>query len=273
MPSPSQIARWSARRWKQFAVGALLVLLLVAALAFRDRILRASLDPKVPFQTYRPPPAPDYARRAAWALLPADPAHPAAGEPAADVFFVHPTTYNGGGEWNGPIDHRRSSRLLAQVMLPNYAGPFARVGRVFAPRYRQASLYAMLSLREDARDARRFAYDDVARAFRLYLERYNAGRPFILVGVEQGGAISARLLREVVARDPGLTGRMAAVYLIQTVVPADAYGQGAPAPACRDRAQARCVIAFMPVAKDAEGTARRVLSRARAWDRAASWSP
>ena len=55
-------------------------------------------------------------------------------------------------------------------MLPNYAGPFVRVGRLFAPRYRQASLFAQLTLRDDARDAREFAYGDVRRAFDYYLD-------------------------------------------------------------------------------------------------------
>jgi hypothetical protein len=82
-----------------------------------------------------------------------------------DVFFIHPTTFNGGHDWNGPIADKASARELDRVMLPNYAGPFGRVGRVFAPRYRQASLYAYkIALREDARDARVFAYDDVQNA-------------------------------------------------------------------------------------------------------------
>ena len=40
--------------------GVILALLLVAAAAFvwRDDILRTRLDPKEPFQTYDPPPAP-----------------------------------------------------------------------------------------------------------------------------------------------------------------------------------------------------------------------
>ena len=54
----------------------LLALALVAAFVFRDQILRASLDPHQPFQTYRPPAAPQYASRSAWALLPADPGRP-----------------------------------------------------------------------------------------------------------------------------------------------------------------------------------------------------
>ena len=49
--------------------GILLVLLIVAAVAFwRGDIVKAGLDPKIPFQTYDPPPAPDYATPSAWAM-------------------------------------------------------------------------------------------------------------------------------------------------------------------------------------------------------------
>jgi len=247
-------------RFLRLAWFCLLALVLVAAFVFRNPILRASLDPKQPFQTYQPPPAPDYASRSGWALFPA-----AEGEQGqADVFFVHPTTYSGGEEWNGPIDHPRSTRQLEQVMLPNYAGPFARVGRVFAPRYRQASLYSMVSMREDAQDARRFAYEDVRRAFLYYLEHLNGGRPLFLVGVEQGGSIAARLLREEVETRPDLLRRLAGAYLIQTITPADAYVSG-PVPACTRRDQARCVVAYMPVRKGQWGRASRLLRRAYVW--------
>jgi hypothetical protein len=240
-------------------------LVLIAAFAMRNEVLRSSLDPKTPFQTYRPPPAPDYGRRTAWALLPATPAHVAPGDGPVDIFFVHPTTYSGGDEWNGPIDHARAGRELASVMLPNYAGPFAPVGRVFAPRYRQASLYAGLSLREDAQEARRFAYGDVQAAFRTYLQRFNGGRPFILAGVEQGGALAALLLRDEVAKDPALLQRMAAAYLIQTVTPASEHGPDSPAPACTSRAQTRCVVAYMAAPASQPGVGRRLLDRALVW--------
>lgn len=242
----------------------LLALVLIAAFAFRNPILRASLDPKQPFQTYQPPAAPDYGRRSAWALFPSGPDQHGADQGGADVFFVHPTTYSGGEQWNGPIDHPRSTRQLTQVMLPNYAGPFARVGRVFAPRYRQASLYSMMSMREDAQDARRFAYEDVRRAFLYYLEHLNGGRPLVLVGVEQGGSIADRLLREEVERRPDLLRRLAGAYLIRTVVPADAYASG-PVRACARREEARCVVAYMPVPRGQWGKASRILRRAYVW--------
>jgi hypothetical protein len=244
---------------------ALLALAMGAALVFRDEVLRSSLDPKTPFQTYMPPPAPDYAKRSSWALLPADPGRPTSGDPVADVFFVHPTTYDGGEEWNGPIESGRAGKQLAEVMIPNYAGPFAKVGRVFAPRYRQASVYAMASQRDDAKEARDFAYGDVDTAFHRFIDQWSGGRPFVIVGVEQGGALAARLVRDEVDKDPALKDRMAAAYLIQTLVAAFAYGSGAASPACEKRDQARCVVAYLPVTIGHNGTARRVLDRALVW--------
>ncbi|MGZ8407562.1 MAG: DUF3089 domain-containing protein [Caulobacteraceae bacterium] len=234
--------------------------LLVAAFNYRGVILRASLDPKEPFQTYQPPPAPDYSRPESWALRPATPAKP--GE--IDVFFIHPTTYNGGEEWVGPIDHKRSSRLLDQVMLPNYAGPFQRVGRVFAPRYRQASLYAMLSLREDARDARVFAYGDVRRAFEAFLTQ-TSGRPFIVAGAEQGGQLGARLLAEIAAR-PEVRSRLVAAYLMDTLAPAEAFTGPDVIPLCAKRGETGCAVTYTRVWEGDESQADKVRQRGLVWD-------
>src|SRR5581483_10394478 len=82
-------------RWLLIAVSLLLVLLFVAAVIWRRDIIETTLDPKQPFQTYRPPPPPNYAERRAWALLPATPELIQPGDPPADVFFLHPTTFNG----------------------------------------------------------------------------------------------------------------------------------------------------------------------------------
>lgn len=251
------------------AVAALGVVLVFALLAYswREDILRTALDPKQPFQTYRPPPAPDYRRPAAWALLPRTPAQPGSGDPAADVFFVHPTTYDGGREWNAPLAEPAAERLLQRVMLPNYAGPFQKLGRVFAPRYRHASLYAFLTHREDAREARAFAYGDVLRAFELYLSRFNGGRPLVLVGVEQGGGeLAERLLDEVVARRPELVARLAGAYLVETLAPAARHLAGAAIPACTRRAQAHCLVAYLSVRRGDDAAARAKLESALVWN-------
>src|SRR5579864_2936105 len=204
--------RSSLRLRLAVVAGVVLAFLAVAADVWRDDIVKALLDPKAPFGKDHPAAAPDYAQRGAWALTP-DAA--SAGQSPVDVFFVHPTSYpasftsyNGQRHWNGPIHDHGAMVALDRVMLPNYAGPFASVGDVYVPRYRQASLYTKSTLWDDAIDARRFAYGDVKAAFDYYRDHASRGRPFILVGVEQGGELGARLLREEIAPDPKVRGRL-----------------------------------------------------------------
>jgi hypothetical protein len=250
-----------------YAGGALAVLLIAAAVIWREDIFQTTLDPKTPFQTYDPPPAPDYASERAWALLPKTPETVDPGDPPADVFFIYPTTYNGGHDWNAPLDNAQTSRDLTSIMLPNYAGPFVRLGRVFAPRYRQASLYAEITLRDDSRDARKFAYADVLTAFRRWLQQYGGTRPFLIVGIDQGGFLASRLLAEEIAPNAALRARLAGAYLIDTIVPADAFAPGSAVPACQARQQAGCVVAY------AEITQGRVLEGREMLDRALVWAP
>jgi hypothetical protein len=255
------MAERSYRRWIIAGVAALVALLAVASFVWRDDILRAALDPKEPFQIYHPPAAPDYGSRKAWGLLPARPDSVAPNDPPADVFFISPTTFDGGRHWNAPIDNAKSDRLFRRVMAPNYAGPFVRVGRLFAPRYRQASLYTLTTLREDARDARKFAYGDVAAAFRRYVADDNQGRPFFVVGVEQGGTLAARLLAEEVATNPALKARLAGAYMIEAVTPADAP----PIPPCQRRAQAGCLAAWASALDNDIGAAQDIQNRSLVW--------
>lgn len=250
------------KRWIFAGLTLFLALFLTAAFVFRYDILSNALDPKVPFLTYRPPPAPDYGKPSSWALLPGA-AH--ANQPV-DVFFVHPTTFDGGRDWNGGIDQPKAQRFLSRVVIPNYAGPFDRVGRVFAPRYRQASLYTYLTLRDDARDARRFAYGDIRLAFKTYLSRYGEARPFIIVGVEQGGSLAARLLREEIATDPDLKRRLVAAYLIETVAPADEYGPKAAIPACEHKGETGCVAAWASAQEGDFRAVQELTGRSLVWD-------
>jgi hypothetical protein len=251
--------RLTTRQWIGYT-GFFLVFLLTAAVAvWRGDILRAGLDPQVPFQTYEPPPAPDYADPRAWALL--DARAPGAG--AANVFFVHSTTFDGGREWIGAIGDAKADAYLFRVVLPNYAGPFARAGAVSAPRYRQASLYTRLTLRDDAREARAFAYGDVLAAFDAWLAHHPSG-PIVLAGVEQGADLLDRLIRERIAPDAAVRDRLVAAYLMDTIIAAE--NLPASIPACFDRRQIHCVVAWSQVGDGDEGAARRRLRRATVWD-------
>jgi Protein of unknown function (DUF3089) len=245
------------RRWLVPTMAAISLVLAGGVYAFWGDLVSTALDPKVPFQTYKPPPAPDYSTSEAWYLRPSG-----ANTLPADIFFVAPTTYDGGRNWNARIDQKKANRQFQDVMAPNYVGPFVGVGRVFAPRYRQASLYSLTTLREDAREARQFAYADVREAFRSYLARDNGGRPFIIVGVEQGGTLALRLLADEVARDPVLRSRLVVAYLQDTVAPADRP----PIPPCVERRQTGCLAAWARVYDREFDTAQRILDRALVWN-------
>lgn len=251
--------RLTLRQWVGWTGFALVFVLVAAILVWRGDILKAGLDPQVPFQTYTPPPPPDYATPAAWALRDArtDDAGP------ASVFFVHSTTYDGGPEWNGPIADPDADAYLNRVVLPNYAGPFARIGAISAPLYRQASLYTRMTLRDDAREARAFAYGDIVAAFDVWLADHPDG-PLVLAGVEQGGELLERLVRERITGEPALRRRLVAVYLMDVVVPT--AGLSPAVPACLTRNQTGCIVAWSPVAFDNDGAARGRLRRALVWN-------
>ena len=260
--------RRGPRFWALAAVGAVFAVLALATYLWRDDVVKALLDPKVPFGKDQQPLAPNYAQRGAWALAPEPGAQPA----AVDVFFVHPTSYpasftsyNGGRHWNGPINDRAANVVLSQVMLPNYAAPFDAVGDVYAPRYRQATLFTKSTMWDDAIEARQFAYGDVKAAFDEYLTQFNQGRPFLLVGVEQGGDLAERLLREVVAPSAQLRSRLVAAYVIDAVALAAEHGPSAPTPACQRRDEAGCLVSWVAV-RDGDFTgAQRLLGRALVW--------
>ena len=236
--------------------GACLVLLLLAfAFIRRDDIRLAAMDPGKPFQIYTPPPPPDYDRPDSWGLLPALPGRP--GE--ADVFFLGPTTYSGAVHWNGPVDDPGADEVFRRVMAPNHAGPFAVAGRVYAPRYRQAGLYSLTTLREDAREARRFAYADAEAAFLNFLSR-TEGRPILIVGVEQGGDLVARLLAES-AGLPVIRERLVAAWIIDAVVPADSP----PLRPCGSPRDTGCLAAWAWAYEDDAARARDLQDRSLVW--------
>jgi len=245
------------RRWWLTAVLVFSLAVVFGLFVFWGDLVSTDLDPKVPFQTYDPPQAPDYRSRGAWNLrpLPGD-------ARTVDVFFVGPTTYDGGRNWNSRINHPKANRQFREVMAPNYVGPYAGIGRVFSPRYRQASLYSLTTLREDAREARQFAYRDVQAAFRDYLARDNGERAFFVVGIEQGGTLALRLLSEEFARDPRLESQLVAAYLAETVVPAD----NPPLLPCVARSEAGCLAAWASIRQDKPDNARLLLDRALVWN-------
>lgn len=196
--------------------------------------LKEALMPLFPYNIEKTPPAPDYWMPEAWAALPfredeadvtpANTAYPQAQDNAmADVFFVHPTGYASRDSWNAPWDGSKAAKETANMMR-YCASVYNAACRVYAPRYRQCTVYAVLDNETSSGiKAIDLAYSDVERAFEHYIEFWNAGRPFILAGHSQGTFHLLRLLQEKVINRP-FAGRMIASYLIGYPIPEETPG-------------------------------------------------
>jgi hypothetical protein len=147
---------------------------------------------------------PDYTRAENWLNLPGvieAPRLPSlAAEPSpdfdVDVFFAYPTAWRARGAYPLAGLDNEEMRLGALYSLQTRASAFGTVGRVFAPYYRQIDA-AYVSTMQPTQAAELFygaPLADVSAAFSCYLEHYNKGRPFILVGHSQGSIVLAGLL-------------------------------------------------------------------------------
>ena len=210
------------------ALGVIVVLLVVAAAAIyftgnTRNVIVWLAKPSHGWDLALKAPAPDYAQGQAWAarpgqtslaeFVPAGVENPS-GARAVDVFFVHPTGFLNGSDWNSPLNANSQTEENTKWMLANQASAFNGCCNVYAPRYREASIFRYFAAPPDiAEKARDFAYADVVRAFQYFIEHENKGKPFIIASHSQGTEHAFRLIQEHVD-GTALAGRMVAGYLI-----------------------------------------------------------
>lgn len=199
------------------------------------------------------PPAPDYAQPANWAARPGAEgpaqrvpagASPRAAAPAADVFYVHPTTFSSAALWNQRLVDAATNAWTDTSVIARQASVFNACCRIFAPRYRQASSLAFGHMAGDGAHAYALAYEDVLRAFDHYMANDNRGRPFILAGHSQGGLHVASLLRDRIDGTP-LARRMVAAYVLGYALSTGEFGTSLPTlRACTLPTDRSCVVGW-----------------------------
>ena len=220
----------------------IIILLILVSWYYRDDVFQSIYDPGTPFQTYTPPPAPDYNQPQAWLVHP-DPKIDPIDISGGDVFVVTPTLYLGGQHWNAPTNNTLFLNKLKRVAIPNYVIPYTSAGRVYAPNYRQAALYSFLTNRDDAKVSLKFAYNDIKRAFEVFLKNNPPERPIILIGHGQGGLHVQRLLSEYF--QGGLQNKLATAYIIDHPLPLDRFDEDlAKLHPCATEHDINCVVAF-----------------------------
>ncbi len=179
--------------------------------------------PKQEWDLLKKASVPDYAQASSWAAWPGRespaqfvPAGVAAadGASAVDVFFIHPTGYLNGGDWNSPMNASSRTEENTKWMMANQASAFNGCCNVYAPRYREASIFRYFTAPPDiAEKTMDFAYADVVRAFDYYMANENKGRPFIIASHSQGTTHAFRLIKEKID-GTNLQASMVAAYII-----------------------------------------------------------
>lgn len=241
-----------------------LVIVLAGGTLYFNRPLRnlAMFSPWHRFDPALAPPAPDYASLSAWAVLPEHPGDAAMVPPGSnaadaeasapvDVFFVHPTTYFGRQGWNAHFDEGGEAGTRLENGVVRYqAAAFNGCCKIYAPRYRQATLYAFLGKGESENAALDLAYQDVLHAFDTYIAKYNQNRPFILAGHSQGSLHGMRLLQEHIAGTP-LAHRLVAAYLVGYAIPLDMRLPDGTGP-CRGPTDTGCYLTWNSLSPTAD---------------------
>jgi Protein of unknown function (DUF3089) len=201
------------------------------------------------FNQSNTPPVPDYSKTEAWSALP-DKKDMADAMPigfkgtdaqaiaAVDVFFLHPTIYTGQPtnqyDWNADINDATMNASVDGSTILNQATAFNGIGRVFAPRYRQAHYYCFVTPdKNDKKQALDLAYEDIKAAFEYYLKNYNNGRPIIIAAHSQGTIHSGRLLKEFFDGKP-LQKQLVEAYLIGIATQPDYFTSIKPSQSAED---------------------------------------
>ena len=258
----------AARRFL-YVIAAIIFLLLGAGLVwtlFPQALMRMTFVPSIAFA---PPPqagAPDYSEPDAWLSRPGTPNDPAnwlppgvPGTPRTDavVFFVPPTTYLDKLHWNAPYDDKTADGR-AHVLVASQASAFSNVARVWAPRYRQATVGAFLSAKPDGAHAIDLAYSDVARAFDAFVAQVPPDAPIILAAHSQGSFHLLRLLRAKVAGH-AIAKRIVAAYVVGWPVSTTADLPALGMKACDAPDQTRCILSWESFGEPADPAQLRVI--------------
>jgi hypothetical protein len=166
---------------------------------------------------------------------------------AVDVFFVYPTSYldkTMPQGWNAQLNDAKLNIYTDFSSILYQASVFNEVGKIYAPRYRQANINAYYPVtKEDtlkAIDAFDLAYTDVKNAFEYYLKNNNNGRPIIIASHSQGSTHAIRLLKEYFDGKP-LSKQLVAAYVVGMALNPATYTN---LKACEKPNQTGCICAW-----------------------------
>ncbi len=160
------------------------------------------------FKTYALPSAPRYGEEKYWLKLPAQEA------PAQDidVFYVYPTIFGGNGLEYQDFNDEASKKNAVNYINFNTAVAGDKVN-VYAPYYRSGSIEVVNLDDNSLANFLSIPYQDTLKAFDYYMQHYNNGRPFILMGFSQGSMMIKNIMEQRFA-DKKLQDKLVAAYIV-----------------------------------------------------------
>ena len=164
-----------------------------------------------------------------------------------DVFFVYPTSYLDSTKpygLNASLKDIKTNIYTDFSSILYQASVFNEVGKIYAPRYRQAHISAYYPITPSdtvkAIAAFELAYTDVKTAFEYYLSHFNNGRPIIIASHSQGSTHAIRLLKEFFDNKP-LSKQLVAAYVVGMALDPANYSN---LKACTTPNQTGCICAW-----------------------------
>jgi hypothetical protein len=180
-------------------------------------------------------------------------AHQRADNPKFDCFYVYPTvdlTTNG-----NMTDLSNITDVLDPLIAQ--AAPFSQLCEIYAPLYRQVAFVPTATASDAGADSGAadlltspggsLALGDVRAAFSYYLQHFNQGRKFVIMGHSQGSIMLAAMMKTDVDPMP-IRSQMISALLIgggTTVAPGqNVNGTFKNIPTCTKPADVGCMIAY-----------------------------
>ncbi|HZG07410.1 MAG TPA: DUF3089 domain-containing protein [Allosphingosinicella sp.] len=166
--------------------------------------------------------------------------------PDVDCFYVYPTVSRDPGA-NSDLEMGPEEQAVAHVQFAR----FSSVCRTFAPKYRQATLTALLAGMTGTGNPVRslgLAYQDVVAAWRHYLKHHNKGRPFVLVGHSQGTIHLSQLLAREIEGKPEAARMLSALLIgfnIEVPEGKTVGGTFQKTPLCTRLGETGCVVTYV----------------------------
>lgn len=201
------------------------------------------------FKAENQPAAPDYSLQQHWSTLPF---HKDAADQIpksetwindslkqVDVFYIYPTIYRDGDTWNADVANKKLNRKIDKFPVKYQASVFNRVGRIYAPRYRQGT-YECFNDSVNGPLSLAFAYEDVKLAFEYYMAHYNQGRPIIIASHSQGTYHARKLLREYFD-NAKMKEKLVCAYLVGYAIYPEQYQILTP---CKRSTETNCYVTW-----------------------------